>query len=1081
MLCSLSHFETDLPKHDQMLSLDHAQGSLIAVVHNLLQRGMPTRATTFLENYLLKTWGGIELHQSETGTLNYRSIQPTNGLVKDLFDALCIVDPRVALEPLAIWERTKVLGSSLEKRFLNELVKVLGSPFWLQIIELQRSLTNILTYAYDSGNYVKQLQAQQPFDRFDRQRVDIAIELPRNRGGQRRGLVIEVDGSHHLNPGQQYLDEQRDFVLQLVRTVSWSVLRIASSELGDLPQKLKEHEQFFGDRYLKQIQVNYEKPIYARSGGLRALSLALSPLVSARIQRVLLELLLDGTLSLSADVWRIGVLERDVDCGSIACRDLEHLLTQLVALMEKPVKLPRLEVTVFDTPEFRCSQTSDQKKQPIETISEFSGDVLLDVSVLQRWGLSEPARSKAVLTVTIRSAHSKNTTRQFISSKPVIYAPIATQLEERTDLDLERISVLRELLQCIFRKHNFREGQLPVLSRALQLNSVVGLLPTGGGKSLTYQLCTLLQPGHTLVVDPIKALMVDQDEGLKKNWIDATVFVNSDQDQFQRKWAQQQILRGGVLMAFVSPERFQIPQFRNDLKQMRREQHYFSYCIIDEAHCVSEWGHDFRTAYLRLGDDARRYCSTWSGDPVPLFGLTATASFDVLTDVRRELKIPKEAIVESLSIERKELYYKIHPVKVSASNRQTIARAKSEVLRSVLDELPHKLLKENAALGKPFDAEVFFQLDEKGKYRNGILIFCPHATGAFGVDAIANGIDTRFGKVGTFHGGDGGQGGNQSAENQRRFLNDEINILVATKAFGMGIDKGNVRATIHFNFPNSIESFVQEAGRAGRDREPAFCEILYTTSTNADEEIQTWFHERNFKSFEHDLAVIKGILVPIEECWAHATEARFPTEVIIPLLDNEAGREEQDTFRAIYRLALLGVISDYEVDYNSRTVRVFTLKNGRSFYRDRFEDYLSLYLSPRRVREVMNATPPESQDFAAMLVAYVYENVGQKRGRAIKEMRNICEGGITDPENLGRELQLHFTSKYYRPMLEDTGNGQAFDLEILGKYMTETQGNTDLLEHLRGSCSRILVDNPRNAAVLLLRAYAVLRGNFSFR
>ncbi len=1075
MLCSLSHFETDLPEQDHALSFDDAQGSLVAVVHNLLQRGIPTRASVFLEEYLLKTWGGIELHQSETGTLNYRSIQPTKELVKDLFDALCIVDPRIAMEPLAIWERTKVLESSLEKRFLMELVGHLGSPCWLQVLELQRSLTNILTYAYESGEYVSELQAQQPFDRYDRQRVDISIELPRDREGQKKGLVIEVDGSQHLNLGQRHLDEQRDFILRLVQTVRWSVLRVATTEFGSMPTKLKEHEHFFSGRYLKQVQANYEKPIHERPEGLRALSLALTPLASARIQRVLIELLLDGTLSLSAEVWRIGVIERDVDCGRIACLDLGHLLAQLSSLVEEPLKLPRIEVTVFDTPEFRCPHTADHQKQPIEKAVEFAGDVLLDVSVLQRWGLSQSVRSKAGRTVTIRSAHSKKTTRRFISAKPIKYASMAAQFDERTDVDLERISMLREVIRSVFRKQNFREGQLPVMSRALQLNSVVGLLPTGGGKSLTYQLCTLLQPGHTMVVDPIKALMEDQDEGLKKNWIDATVFVNSNQDQFQRGWAQQQIVRGGVLMAFVSPERFLIDRFRNDLKQMSRERHCFSYCVIDEAHCVSEWGHDFRTAYLRLGDNARRYCSTWSEDPVRLFGLTATASFDVRTDVRRELEIPEEDIVESLSIERKELNYRVHQVEVVASNRETIAREKLQVLNTVLDELPINLAKVFDALGKPFDPLSFYQPDEKGKYRNGILIFCPHAKKQFGVDAVANGIEARFGKIGTFRGGDGDEhGGNQSAENQRRFLNDEINILVATKGFGMGIDKANVRATIHFNFPSSIESFVQEAGRAGRDREPAYCDIIYNTATDSDEEVLSYFHKQNFPSVEHDLAMLKEVLVPIKEGWHSSSEAKVSTEAIVPFFGDNGLRREKDTFKAIYRLALLGVIDDYEVNYNEKTVHVFSSKHDRDYYRQRFENYLSLYLSPRRVQEVLNGTTTGSMDLAAVLIAYVYENVGQKRGRAIKEMRSICEGGVTDPEHLGRELQLHFTSKYYRPMLEDTGDGQEFDLKVLSKYMTETQGNTDLLEHLRGSCSRILVDNPRNGGVLLLRAYSVL-------
>ena len=1071
MLLSLSFFETDIPNNDVTLSLDDPRGSIVATLHNLIQRGRPTRTSVYIEDYLKSTWGGIELHQDTTGTLCYRASNASKEFVRDLFNALCIVDPRIGTEPIEAWSRYKDLGSDLEKKFVEQFIDRLGHPVFLQVLELQRSLTNIVNYAYESGEYIAELQARKPFDRFGRQRVDFSIELPRDRQGQKKGLVIEIDGSQHLNPSQEYLDGRRDEILGLVKDVNWSVFRLKSGEKAAWAKRLDEHKEFFNDKYLTQLRANYETPLYARPDGLRALSIALTPLAVARIQRVLVELILNEKLSLDAKVWQIGIVERDVDCASVACRDFERMLTELFFLAGLNADVPIIELTVFDTPEFRCANTAYQQKGSFHLHQEYRGDVLLDVSVLQRWGLSGSVKSKAKTCVTIRSSHSRSAQRCFLSGRPISYPALADVHDDHTAVDLPRIAVLRSLIRTLFRKSNFREGQLPIISKALGRGSIVGLLPTGGGKSITYQVCALLQPGHTMVVDPIKSLMEDQDEGLKRNWIDATVFVNSNLDQFERAWAQEQIVNGHVLLSFISPERFMIERFRSDMRQMQRAGKFFTYCVIDEAHCVSEWGHDFRTAYLRLGDNARKYCSTWTGEPVPLFGLTATASFDVLTDVRRELDISKDHVVESLSIQRSELEFMIIGVLEGSMDRESVARAKLLELNAFLDDLP-KLLSEIGSMQKmPYTRADLYERDEKGKFRNGILIFCPHASGKLGVEAIASAIDPQYGVVRTFRGGDSDS--EDSSRNQRLFLNNDINILVATKAFGMGIDKPNVRATIHIGFPGSIESFVQEAGRAGRDRHPACCAILYNHATDFDEKIVSWFHEQNFKGTDSDTQTLRRLIGAVRSSFTEKINGQGIGQVLFPFAGSEGKANEQDTFKAIHRLGILGLLDDYEVDYNAKAVRAYCTKRSAEYCISRFREYLTLYLSPRRVEHLMNAAEGKRLDLAETLIRYVYDNVAMKRGRAIKEMRSICDGGLTDPEGLSKAIQLHFTSKFYHPMMDDTEDGRSFGLAVLHKYMELTDGSTDLLEHLRGSCSRILADNPRNGAVLVLRAYAV--------
>ena len=227
----------------------------------------------------------------------------------------------------------------------------------------------------------------------------------------------------------------------------------------------------------------------------------------------------------------------------------------------------------------------------------------------------------------------------------VVDVPGDTQLGQAFSFEsLPVRDALVYLLQNAFRKRAFRPGQIPIADRALQGLDVVGLLPTGGGKSLTYQLCGLLQPGVTVVVDPINSLMRDQHDKLVENGITACVYVNAFNSRDERNENMDRISRGELLFAFVSPERFQIERFRSALSACRPNRVSFAYAVIDEAHCVSEWGHDFRHSYLRLAENLRRFCPT-RRDRLPTFGLTATASFDVLADVQRELDMGDDAIV----------------------------------------------------------------------------------------------------------------------------------------------------------------------------------------------------------------------------------------------------------------------------------------------------------------------------------------------------------------------------------------------------------------------------------------------------
>ena len=259
----------------------------------------------------------------------------------------------------------------------------------------------------------------------------------------------------------------------------------------------------------------------------------------------------------------------------------------------------------------------------------------------------------------------------------------------------DAVDHLRYFLQLLFRKEDFRPGQLPILSRALQNESVIGLLPTGGGKSLTYQLAAFLQPGVSLVIDPLVSLMKDQYDGLINAGIDCCTYINS-QVADTRAEREYDMEHSKCLFVFMSPERLCIHGFRQRLRNMQDLHVYFAYGVIDEVHCVSEWGHDFRFSYLHLGRNLYQYVlpkQSSGHEHISLFGLTATASFDVLADVERELSgedafpLDNDAVVRYENTNRLELQYRVVQVDASGCNdKWAVYERKNDVVAQVLGE-----------------------------------------------------------------------------------------------------------------------------------------------------------------------------------------------------------------------------------------------------------------------------------------------------------------------------------------------------------------------------------------------------------
>jgi len=1034
-----------------------------------------------------------------------------------------------------------------------------------------------------------------------------------------------------------------------------------------------------------------------------------SPIGVARIQKTVLEALMTGVLSIEKESWDVLVRERDVPCAAMAFVELKNMFSHIAFLSKdyQAIKLPEVRLTIIcgdewvDSPLHLGMKAQATISKPL---SNATYDIVVDVTVSSTTnGGSEPFsefKSKNNCYFTIRSAEKIRSKRYIYTSDTIDY--LALGVKNRFG-DFEEFDSAKEhltyFLKLLFRKEVFRPGQIPILNRALQNENVIGLLPTGGGKSLTYQFAAMMQPGVTIVIDPLRALMKDQYAGLLNIGIDTCSFINSTLDSKERDIREKQMESSELQFIFLSPERLCIYKFREKLKTMHEMHVYFSYGVIDEVHCVSEWGHDFRFSYLHLGRNLYNYvCAKGESKHLTLFGLTATASFDVLSDVERELSgngaypLDAETIVRYENTDRLELQYKIErvpvdypsdryydkhdqldkglPVAVNISDNQAACKSKEAILPAYIRRIPSSIVElqssnstdrikaafaERQNIDNSFD---FVDLksdipndmfSKRDIYEQAGIVFCPHRKNTgISVGTNANSLMGSIEDIGTFTGGsDDEQEDRQSFENLDRFRNNELPLMVATKAFGMGIDKPNVRFTVNMNYPSSLESFVQEAGRAGRDRKIALAIILFSDyrlvriSKRCENNRfpvgllkNKWFKEDDLRSIlthynieietalfdiftpEHDLVKItcsrnnqmfafqkcsengcdnfaecKLRTIPKEARGFHyyadlevvLAEARMevsqkdlqylnpdyetviyfynknfkgdiiekkvmhsflsrsfvelfigdsaeqkPAETlkisnllekvlsadlgmeIVAFItysdDDNAPNNYSDVAKAIYRMCCIDLIEDFTQDYSTHRFRIVITRKPDGAYYGGLKRFLMRYYSEGRASELLEDVlkykgQNEIHKCLGYLTEFIYRKIAVKRKRAIDDMRLFCIQGLDDTkdwkevnEDLKDFIYYYFNSKYANDdyvadtgeqfsLTIDTDRGKLSSFSIVKKYMRVIDddlvggGGTpiDNLKHLQGAVRlirRALTDN--SPALALLNIFCLL-------
>lgn len=867
-------------------------------------------------------------------------------------------------------------------------------------------------------------------------------------------ILVEVDGAHHQSHHER--DRDRD---RAVESAGVRVLRIPAAEarqgkgptLDGLRQLVQEARCAFSAETELTRAIRWYKFIH-------------------QMQLALLVALRGGWLR-TDEAWAIAVLpptilQKDPRVATLlplAVSDLVELLARLARVHGQTFSPPGAQVIIVDG-EMRKNPPGALHRAGILIAPADGGADALPISADARFEISDVCFPRQIRV------------------PPVAVSPLRSSGPPRDDV--------LWFLRYLFRKQDFWEGQWETIRRGLEgLDSVV-LLPTGGGKSIAFQLAALLLPGRCIVVDPIISLIEDQMDNLRAVGIDRCIGITSELSTEERELALKAFSSGHYLFCYVAPERFQIKSFRDALRTLTTHTPV-SLIAIDEAHCVSEWGHDFRTAYLNLGRITREYCASQTQIP-PLMALTGTASRIVLKDVQRELGITDfDAVISPKSFDRPELRYRVVRCRSDEKHERTLG---------LLQALPTRF---------GIAPQRFFQPAGLQTYAG--LVFCPHVGGPYGVVEVAERLKQDIGAALGVYSGQAPRnvaGGEWEAEKRRvahDFKRNRITLMACTKAFGMGIDKPNIRYTVHTGLPPSIEGFYQEAGRAGRDRRPAYCTIVLSNDDlkrsqellspatplervaarveqtpwdDADDVVRAlWFHVRAFRGVAQEVEDIERMLDQLGEI----SQAR---EVNVSWRDprwasednpDRGGRERAE--KALHRLVVLGVVADYTVNFASEEFAVRIAGATPEEIADAIGRYAGAYQS--RLGEQMrwealriSANPYRKYVLAVAkrLIHFIYQHVELARRRALSEMLDAAMSA-RDGEELRRRILNYLEQSEWDELLERVRTSKRGGMDQLAQILEMVVSPNDA-SALRAAAGRALASYPDVPGFLTLRSVA---------
>ena len=1042
----------------------------ICILKNILQRGKPTLLSTYLQEEL------GQLHKED----NFQKSYPLIDKEKPNWERIIRGDEKGNYNPA--------------KKFFEELIpKYLSEYQFIQQLIIPEIPINEITQV-DVDGYVNQ---------------QVDFYLPQAY------LIIEIDGSQHEKDKQK--DKIRDshtskYGIKTVRIKTTDL----ESENEAFFQKIQEIKSRI-DRVISRQKTRREKDStfislsdyqFAFQNGIDLENPNYKATAIIRFQLLILELLENGLLNFKEN-WDFEMVSRDISgFENIAIEDLFIWFTHIL-------KLHKIE---FDKPKVSISH--------INSTNDFSNNksIKIDFSLIKRYTDEFQTNSNIIYVRTdyldeflyFKKGDSRDNLT-FNSFEPYDYFKISTTNTIKYNLKLDSKETEHSLLFLVwniflqndesldFDTLKFREGQLPIITNALSKNDTIGLLPTGSGKSVCYQLSAILQPAISFVVSPIKSLMYDQKADLDSAFFSRINHISSDNDGEDKEKIQNEFKQGKYFFIFISPERFQIKAFRQYFSAVNKEFN-IAYAVIDEVHCLSEWGHDFRLSYLSLSNTIKRLTSDFNW-----LGLTATASINVLKDIRIEFGIEQEDVKTPIDYTRKELEF-------------IVIDDEGNKLKAIKIEL-EKLKKEIGALM------------EEGKDSKCGIIFTPLASSnnrSYGCYELSQELSKYFETTIEYYSGsipkvekrpimDKKKYDKYKKSVQKKFKNNEFSLLTATKAFGMGVNKGNIHYTFHYGIPSSMESLYQEAGRAGRDKtkfksSKAKCFVLLSKSNDDSVLSQIWDRDTTLTKVNElqaqtsgdintnlflsslSLDVIKDEFEVIKNIFTtFAVSNKNKKDICVK--GSDIGTNKARTEKAIYRLSQLGVIEDWTIsdffgggefyvdfaEFSKNTIKESMLKSIRYYETDfSLEDIsMSNEKENKTYKKILTKQRYSQFDkYVLILLQWAYQHFAYNRKQSLKNIYENCskfaDGEFTS-EEFKTELENYFKfsdESYVLQYIAENPKDCIRWFEVF--YQEDENINTSKFitrkqqESLRSNLSRFLESYMQNTGLDLISGFVRL-------
>lgn len=895
-------------------------------------------------------------------------------------------------------------------------------------------------------------------------------------------LVIEVDGQFHNKEKQKQRDIVRDVLL---KTNNITVIRIPTTAIAEEGEALKNKFSKIRECLVSAKALILPFDHFLTNKAYANENITHDLVAISRMQRVLSELICSGQLPIKKSLWTIEITSdfpSSFDWPKLAIEDFFYTLDALFTLYREPSKIPDFKI---------IASGNNKGEKP---------DIRLDLALFKRF--DESCLDPEVVYIRNDFVHSRSVIANKIeTSARFDHSNVARTIGSDKEVNVfgrDAEHALLKLAYQIFSYKEFNPGQVDIIRTHFSFKAVLGLLPTGAGKSFCFQLSTVMRRGCSLVVCPITALVRDhvaelEDFGFKGR----ASYISAEVKSERRLQTLAQLKQGRLRFLFVSPEQLQRAEFRSVIRNVA-EAGILSSIVVDEVHCLSEWGHDFRTSYLTLGQTIRKFTPN-----APTLCLTATASERVLKNIAIEMNVTDEAICYHMDSSRDELNFIVEKSKDARNDLKKLIR-KSNQNSQVDNTAPFIIFTPYRT--NDYGCSWIISDIRKILADQKVALFCgtmpnPEKTTWSLQNEPSYLPDIRWGAFDQLPAEE--KFGFYKAEVQRLFKQNKIAGICATKSFGMGVNKKNVRMTVHLGCPPSMESLYQEGGRAGRDKQPADCIVIFTpekelpehvsnqdTSLNQLNDWQKSVRKKDAGDFTRQLFMLtkdlKNIKQEVKDCQLLISFLRVNSHPV-QIVKGHRGEGDGVNEKTIYRLYQLGFIKDWTVDDFYRGIfSVEWQEQNPTGLVEQLEHYISKYADSledaakhkKAIRKIMRE-PSDNVLIEEKLIGYLlqwnYDHFVYNRRQSLKTIYDECNKySEKNKFEFKKNLESYFSVNMKNRMEVVLGVTLIEAPQQLRSFLVDEDGILKAQEEIRNtgaSIARYLESYQNNPGLNLLSAF----------